>query len=352
MDQAAHLLDAIRQAAADGRQISITGAGSKRHLLPEPQGEMLSTLEHTGITSYEPAELVVTALAGTPLRELNLELNQANQVLAAEPPMFAGDGTVGGAVAAGLSGPARPWKGALRDAVLGAQLINGCGELLNFGGQVMKNVAGYDVSRLVAGAYGGLGLITSVSLRVHPKPDQEITLAFDMDAQQAVEQCCSIKRLPLPVSGSIWLENRLYLRFSGSEASIHDAMSRLGGELLKETNLWSDVRDHRLSFFQSSDPLLQHAPSSKLWRVVTPPAAALPPPMDLCIEWGGGLRWIWETPEQGLDIPGYAAAVGGWAWQIGGDQVLPEIQQRVMQSTRKAFNPEGIFVPGVNFYGS
>ncbi len=356
MDQTAQLADTIRQAFVDRRQISITGTGSKRHLLPEPHGEMLSTLEHTGITSYEPAELVVTARAGTTLRELNLELNQGNQMLAAQPPMFAGDGTVGGAVSAGLSGPARPWKGSLRDAVLGAQLINGRGEVLNFGGQVMKNVAGYDVSRLLTGAYGSLGLVTSVSLRVHPKPDREITLVFDMDAQQGVEQCCSIKRTPLPVSGSLWLDDRLYLRFSGSDAAIRDAMTRLGGELLEDTGIWNDVRDHRLSYFQRSDPLLLRSATSRLWRIVTPVAAALPPSIDaqlnaqMCIEWGGGLRWVWEEPDQSLDVAAYASAVGGWAWCMGDAQPLPDIQQRVMQDTRSAFDPEGIFVPGVNFY--
>lgn len=344
MDETIRLLDAVASAASEQRRLAVSGSGSKRAWLPECGGEMLSVLEHRGIVDYQPGELVVTARAGTTLKELNLELGQHDQELAAEPPMFAGGGTVGGAVSAGLSGPARAWRGSLRDAVLGVELINGKAELLRFGGQVMKNVAGYDVSRLVTGAYGALGLISAVSLRVHPRAQRTLTLCFDMTAQEGLDLCGSIRRMPLPLTGTLWLEDRLCLRFSGSEIALRAVVERLGGEQVNENQMWIDARDHRLPFFTGAARPGDAAP---LWRVITPPAASLPPELaaDACIEWGGGQRWL--RNDDAAVVQAYARAVGGWAWQPGTPLPVDAGALALMRNLKTAFDPHAVFASGL-----
>ncbi len=339
MDQTARWVDAVRTAAGR-RTLVVSGTGTKAGLLPPARGEMLSTVEHTGVLTYEPAELVITARTGTPLKDLQLELARHNQELAADPPQFNGQGTVGGAVAAGLSGPARAWRGSLRDAVLGVSLINGRGEELSFGGQVMKNVAGYDVSRLMAGAWGSLALLTSVSLRVQPRAERTATLVFEMDAQQGIEQCRSLARQPLPLTGSLWCDDVLYLRFSGTEAALRAVAQRLGGDALDDTVIWQQARDQQLAFFREPE-------AEPLWRVSAPPAAALPDFLNdaPCVEWGGALRWFRHG--DAAAVISYAQAVGGWAWRPGDQQPLAPAALRVMQALAHAFDPEGVFASGL-----
>ncbi len=323
--------------------ILISGTGSKQAWLPKRPGTMLSTAEHSGIIQYHPSELVVTARCGTRLKDLQLELAQHNQYLAAQPPMFNGAGTVGGAVSSGFSGPARPWGGSMRDAVLGVQMINGLGERLNFGGQVMKNVAGYDVARLVSGAFGSLGMILSASLRVQPVPQYESTVRFEKDPVEANRWVRELARSTLPLSASLWVDDQLYLRLSGSESALRSSLRHLGGETLDSTALWRDVRDHQFTFFKASAIDHPRSVQSRLWRLVVPPASIMPEVNagDLCVEWAGGLRWLWHDDDE--FVRRYASEVGGWCWQVGSLQPIDQVQAKLMRAIKNAFDPHHVF---------
>ncbi|QXZ11410.1 glycolate oxidase subunit GlcE [Comamonas sp. Y33R10-2] len=315
----------IRAAAGDKTPLRICGGGSKDFYGLRLQGEPLSTLALKGIVSYEPSELVITALAGTPLLELQALLASQGQCLAFEPPHFGAASTVGGMVAAGLSGPSRANVGAVRDFVLGLEMINGQGELLRYGGQVMKNVAGYDVSRLMAGSWGTLGVITEVSLKVLPVAPAEATLRFDSCSQhQALDWLNHWGGQPLPLNASNWLEEdgkgTLYLRLRGARAAVQAAALRLGGERLdSDTNLdalaadWSASRDLRLPWFE------QRAPDHCLWRLFIPAATApLPLPPEArgpFIDWHGAQRWV-QAPRSS------AAALQKLAHEAGGSASL------------------------------
>lgn len=342
MDQSERLLQAVASARKNQRRLRVSGAGSKSHWLPGASGDLLSTLEHTGIVSYDPAELVVTVRSGTLLKDLELELGRSGQQLASDPPRFASSGTVGGAVSSGLSGPARPWRGALRDAVLGVELVNGLAERLRFGGQVMKNVAGYDVSRLATGAYGALGLILSVSLRVHPIGERESTLSFELDPAAALAWCRDLARMPLPLSGACWVEGRLHLRLSGSDVAVRAAQTKLGGQAHASLPLWAQLRDQQHVFFRHG-ALSQSRDGMRLWRVIVPPSTPLPdrPADRVLVDWAGGVRWLWS--EDAVFVSEYAASAGGWAWAMGQPQPLPLAQVRLMRAIKKAFDPNGVF---------
>jgi glycolate oxidase FAD binding subunit len=238
------LADCIASAFSEGRQIFIQGQQSKSFLTHEQQGETLSTLEHNGIITYEPSELVVTVRSGTRIDELQLVLAEHQQTLAFDPPGFDNTGTIGGAVATGLSGPSRPWTGAARDFILGCRVVNGKGEALKFGGQVMKNVAGYDASRLMVGAYGTLGLLLDISLKVLPIPEATETLRLDLSADEAIKQVNRMSARSLPISGACWMNDSLYLRISGSAAGISAARNAIGGETLDDAEFWQSIRDH------------------------------------------------------------------------------------------------------------
>jgi len=341
------MVEAVHDARDGGHTLSIRGHGSKRAWLPDTGGSVLETLEHSGIVAYDPAELVVTARAGTPLRSLLSELAQHGQTLAFEPPQFFDSGTVGGMVSAGLSGPARPWCGAARDAVLGVQLINGLGEVLTFGGQVMKNVAGYDVSRLAAGACGSLGVVLQASLRVQPVREHVMTLSFELDPSEANQKCRQLAQSYLPLTASWWAQGRLYLRLAGSETALLSAQSALGGEAVDAATLWSEIRDHQHGFFRNGGRDLPDKPEDasprQLWRVIVPPAAPMPdlPHADIAVEWGGGQRWIWHDRTDA--VCGYARDHKGWAWALGEPQTLEPLQGRYMAAIKKAFDPHGVF---------
>ena len=334
----------VKQAATDNSTLRIHGGNSKAFYGNPVSGENLDTREHYGILEYEPSELVIRARSGTPLADIEALLAEQHQMLTFEPPHFATGGTLGGAVASGLSGPRRPFAGAVRDAVLGVGLINGRGEALNFGGQVMKNVAGYDLPRLMAGAQGTLGLLTDVSLKVLPVPETDYTLKQVCSQQEAILRFAEWMMKPLPLSAACWHDEHLYLRLSGSESGVRHAQHQLGDTILEhETDWWQDICDHRHAFFQDSKPL---------WRLSVPPAT---PPLsiagDWLIDWAGGQRWLYST-ESATHIRHVAASVGGYAtlFRNGSDDEaafhpLPTALYKLQQRLKQAFDPDGIFNP-------
>ncbi len=287
----AHCIERVRAASAAGTPLRLRGGGSKDFYGEPPAGEVLDTRGLAGIRSYEPTELVVTAGAGMPLAELEAVLAERGQCLPFEPPSFGGAATVGGMVAAGLSGPARASGGAVRDYVLGLVLLNGRGQLLTFGGQVMKNVAGYDVSRLMAGALGTLGLIVEVSLKVLPRPAAEATLRFELPQQQALDRLNAWGGQPLPLNASCWAEDAgvptLRLRLRGAVAAVDAACRTLGGARQPDAGAdWTRCRDQQLPWFTERA-------GRDLWRLSLPQTApALDLPDAPLVEWHGGQRWV------------------------------------------------------------
>ena len=338
----------IAAAHAARTPLRLRGGGSKDWYGGAAEGEVFDTRAYRGIVDYEPSELVVTARCGTPLAELEETLASRNQMLAFEPPHFGPDATVGGMVASGLSGPRRQGAGALRDFVLGVHLVDGRGELLRFGGQVMKNVAGYDVSRLLAGSLGTLGLVAEVSLKVLPRPVCETTLVFELGEQQALEKLNTWSGRALPVSSSAWQDGRLALRLSGANAAVSAATRELGGETMTNADrFWQDLREQRTDFFAGAGET-----TGGLWRLALPTTSApLALPGRQLIEWGGGQRWL--RNEAGLDGAAIRAAAverGGHATLFrGGDKrsgVFAPLQPalaRVHQRLKESFDPAGIF---------
>ena len=343
----------IRDAAARGVSLNIQGQGSKAFYGQDPVGEPLELAGFSGVTSYEPSELVVTAKAGTSIAELEQLLAGQGQHLAFEPPRFGG-GTVGGMVASGLSGPARASMGALRDHVLGVTMLNGQAEALSFGGTVMKNVAGYDVSRLIAGSMGMLGVILEVSLKVLPLPTAQATLRFEMGAQKALDQLNLWGGQPLPINASACWDGALVLRLAGANAAVQAATQRLGGELIDEAlarPFWDGLRDHSDEFFLGALRAVQG--DSQLWRLSLPQTAPL---LDLdgeqLLEWGGAQRWL-ITPSGGQRVREAAASVGGHATLFraadkssGAFTPLAPALARIHQQLKKSFDPQGLFNPG------
>nr|VFK52646.1 MAG: glycolate oxidase FAD binding subunit [Candidatus Kentron sp. TUN]VFK52972.1 MAG: glycolate oxidase FAD binding subunit [Candidatus Kentron sp. TUN]VFK53516.1 MAG: glycolate oxidase FAD binding subunit [Candidatus Kentron sp. TUN] len=353
--------------AANRNFFQIIGGKSKRFLGREPIGIPFPVADHQGIVNYEPKELVITARCGTKLTEIESVLAERGQMLPFEPPHFGPSTTLGGTIAAGLSGPRRPYTGSVRDFVLGIRLLNGRGEILRFGGEVMKNVAGYDVSRLMVGAMGTLGVILDMSLKVIPIPAKEITLVREHTIKEAIRLMNTWAARPLPLSGTCFDGKRLYVRLSGVSSAVRLAKEQLGGELFevvdktpshhsddKDDNqgnrFWTDVREQRHPFF----PRMSSSRLSKpLWRLSVPPAT-LPMPLTgtWFIEWGGGQRWL-QTDEPIYEIRKLASAVGGHAILFrGGDRggeifhplapKLADLHRRVKQ----AFDPHCLFNPG------
>ena len=337
--------DRIMSATRSGTALRIRGNGTKDWYGQELNGELLDTTAYSGIISYDPTELVVTARAGTNLREIGKALAEKKQMLAFEPPRFDGLATVGGIVASGLSGPRRQAVGSVRDFVLGTVLMDGKGETLHFGGQVMKNVAGYDVSRLLTGSLGTLGLILEVSLKVLPRPFAQHSLQFAMSEQDALHQLNVWGGQPLPLSASCWVNGNLYVRLSGAQAAVDAAIAKMGGTDLPEAeNFWDGVREQTHTFFS--------APQQALWRLSLPTVA--PPlalPGEQMIEWGGALRWL-RTTADAETIRSVAANAGGHATLFkGGDksvgvfQPLAPAVARIHRNLKQAFDPAGIFNP-------
>lgn len=329
-------------AASSDRPLCIRGGGSKDFYGEVSRGDILDTRGHTGIIAYEPTELVITARCGTPLAEIEAALAAQNQFLAFEPPHF-DSATVGGAVAAGLSGPRRATAGALRDFVLGVNLLSGAPRRLTFGGTVMKNVAGYDVSRLMAGSLGTLGLILDVSLKVLPRPVAEATLRFDLPQAKALDTLNAWGGQPLPISASCWHEDVLTLRLSGAEAAVAAAKRKLGGEAVADAaQFWDGLREQRHDFFAGSEPLC---------RLSVPSVApVLDLPGEQVIEWGGSQRW-WRG--DAVTAREAAGRVGGHAILFrskdkAGDVFapLPAPMMQIHRRLKAAFDPRGVFNPG------
>jgi len=339
----AALRERILGAGAARTPLRLRGAGSKDFYGEQLRGEILDTRAHRGIVSYEPSELVLTARCGTPLSEVSAALDAHGQMLAFEPPRFGADPTIGGMVAAGLSGPRRASAGAVRDFVLGASLVDAHGELLRFGGQVMKNVAGFDVSRLLCGSLGVLGLIADVSLKVLPKPRAEVTLRAAMNATRAIEHFNRCSAQPLPISASAWCDGHAYLRLSGAESALRAAQATLGHDAIDDpsgTQWWAALRDQTHAAFDSS----------RLWRVSLPSTAPFDLPGVVLIEWAGALRWL-ASDAPAARIRAAAAAVGGTAtlWRGTRDtsmfHPLDAANLALQRRLKQQFDPHGIFNP-------
>ncbi|WP_458131907.1 glycolate oxidase subunit GlcE [Pseudomonas sp. R3-41] len=341
-DDSAALLEQVNQALQNATPLRIQGSNSKAFLGRIVGGEVLDTRNHRGIVSYDPTELVITARCGPPLAELAEVLDAAQQMLSCEPPSFGDHATVGGTIASGLSGPRRPWSGSVRDFVLGTRLITGHGKHLRFGGEVMKNVAGYDLSRLVAGSYGSLGVVTEVSLKVLPKPRQTLSISLEMDSDRALLRLAEWGQQPLPISAACHDGQRLHLRLEGGEGSVTAAHDRLGGELL-DASYWDDLNEHRLSFFDEDLPL---------WRLSLPQdTPRLPLPGVQLIDWGGAQRWLKSAAEASF-IRSVVENVGGHATCYTPNlidspfQPLPDALMRYHRNLKQQLDPRGIFNPG------
>ncbi len=350
------LIDRIRAANASRTALRIRGGGSKDFYGQVLQGELLETRGWNGIISFEPTELVVTARCGTPLAELNAALAEQRQMLAFEPPAFGPDATIGGVVAAGLSGPARAAVGSARDFVLGVSLVDADGQLKHFGGQVMKNVAGYDVSRLLCGSMGTLGLISQVSLKVLPLPAAQVTLSIQCDESDALAQLNAWAGQPLPIHASAWHDGMLRLRLAGAAAAVQAAQRRFetGHDAVEMSatdaaQFWTALREQQLPFFDGDTPL---------WRLSVPSTSA---PLRLSgeqlIEWGGALRWL-RSKAQATEIREIARKAGGSASlfragdkSVGVFDTLSPIIATLNQRLKAQFDPNGIFNPGRMYPG-
>lgn len=342
VDNSAALLQQVNQALHSATPLRIQGADSKAFLGRPMTGEVLDTRSHRGIVSYDPTELVITARCGTPLSELAAALDAAQQMLPCEPPSFGNHATVGGMVASGLSGPRRPWAGSVRDYVLGTRVITGHGKHLRFGGEVMKNVAGYDLSRLMAASYGALGVITEVSLKVLPKPRQALSISLEIDPDRALQRLAQWGQEPLPISAACHDGQRLHLRLEGGEGSVAAAHDRLGGELL-DAAYWADLNEQRLVFFAQGQPL---------WRLSLPNnTAPLALPGQQLIDWGGAQRWL-KSDADAAFIRRVVEEVGGHAtcYTPGKTdspfQPLPAALMRYHRNLKQQLDPKGIFNPG------
>jgi len=341
--------EAVRAASRTGKTLRPRGGGTKDFFGGPLEGDVLDTTGYAGIVSYEPSELVITARCGTRLEDMESLLAEQGQMFAFEPPRFGSSTTIGGCVAAGLSGPRRAsnglYFGALRDHVLGCRLLNAEGELLTFGGQVMKNVAGYDVSRLTVGSMGTLGVIFEVSVKVLPRPPATATLRFELDEAESLERVNDWGSRPLPVSASMWHGGVLHVRLEGASAAVKSACVLLGGDQLESLEaswLWDSVRDHTHEFFASD---------RALWRVSVPSTSPLLPlGGSQLIEWGGALRWL-RTDTAATEIQKTAKQAGGHARQFrGGDREmsfvpLTDAEDALHRRLKAAFDPKGVFSP-------
>ena len=349
-DLTGSLCERVRAAAGDATPLAITGGGTKDFLGRMTQAEPLDVSGHRGIVTYEPTELVLSARGGTPLAEVNAALEDEGQMLAFEPPAFGEAATMGGTIATGLSGPSRPYAGAARDFVLGTRVLNGKGEALRFGGEVMKNVAGYDVSRLMTGAYGTLGVLLEVSLKVLPRPAAVRTLLFEVTAPEAIERCNAWAARPLPITGACHDGKRLHVRLAGTDGGVAAASRALGGENIEGDDFWAALREQTLPFFaRTGDPL---------WRVSIPPGSELTNfGGETLVDWGGALRWL-RTGAPAADVRAATEHAGGHAVLFrGGDRTgdvfhpLAPGVRKLHERLKSAFDPGGIFNSGRMYEG-
>ena len=339
------LAERVREHAARKSPLRIRGGGTKDFYGAPLAGDPLDIAGYAGIVAYEPRELVLTVKAGTRLADIEAALAAQGQMLPFEPPRFGEAATIGGTVACNLSGPRRPYAGAARDFVLGARIVNGKGEDLSFGGRVIKNVAGYDVSRLMAGALGTLGVLTELSFKVLPRPPAEATLAFEMIEARMIEAVNRWAGQPLPLSATAWEAGVLRVRLSGATSAVAAAKTKLGGaDVADAAAYWEGLREHRLPFFAGDRPL---------WRLsVAQTAAPIALEHPQLIEWGGGLRWVSGALETTRAREAAAAAKGHATRFRGGDRAagvfhpLAPALAKIHRRLKDAFDPAGILNPG------
>ena len=336
------LQNQVRLAIETGDSLNIKAGGSKDFYGRDIAGTELSIAQHQGILNYEPTELVMTARAGTPLNYIENILAENNQMLAFEPPAFADKATLGGTIACNFSGPRRAYSGAARDYVLGTKIINGKAEILSFGGEVMKNVAGYDVSRLMTGAMGTLGVLLEISLKVVPKPEMEITIMQQLSIDQALVKLHQWANQSLPISGSFFYQDCLYIRLSGAEKTVHETQQFMGGEVMKNADVfWHSVKEHKHEFFMTDQPL---------WRISlasNTPDLALEG--DTLYEWGGALRWL-KTDLPADQLREFSGSINGHItlFRTTGsrDDVFQPLSKQLLglhRHLKQAFDPHGIF---------
>lgn len=343
-DQTELVQQAVRQAAATRTPVNIVAGNSKSFYGRKVQGRELNVSRHCGILNYQPSELVVTARSATRLTEISEILAEQGQMLAFEPPAFATTATLGGIIACGFSGSRRPFAGSARDFVLGCRILDGRGSVLSFGGEVMKNVAGYDVARLMVGALGTLGIVMQVSVKVLPMPQLEMTRTYRLAEQPALKKMRELAGRSIPLSGLSYDGEQLYVRLSGTEQAVLAASGILGGECLSDAaQYWRALQEQTLAFFRSERPL---------WRISVPPACEpLPLAGRWYYDWGGALRWL-ISHEPAETIFSVAARAGGHAACFRhGDRNGPVFQplsgalRRIQRNLKRAFDPHGIFNP-------
>lgn len=338
------LSEQISDAAVQKRPLEIKGGGSKSFYGHPVSGQAIDLTPHRGIITYEPAELVITARAGTPLQEIEKLLNQNGQMLGFEPPSFSPSATLGGTIACGLSGPRRPYSGAARDFILGATVLNGKGEVLKFGGEVMKNVAGYDISRLMCGAQGTLGILLDISLKVIPKPNSEKTLKLSCHQPRMLKLLSELGRKPFPISATTFYDNQLYIRLSGAQGGVKQAINAIGGEIEDAASIWQQVKEQTHPFFHTQGHLLRAS--------LPPMAPSIPEEFydpDILIEWGGAQRWLYGANDDALN---------SWIKDNGGHlsnfrntspcaaQHLNPALFALHKRIKHSFDPSGILNPG------
>ncbi|MEO8187004.1 MAG: glycolate oxidase subunit GlcE [Burkholderiaceae bacterium] len=341
------LQERVRTAIAARTALVIRSGGTKDFYgrASPAAHEVLDPRAYCGVIDHEPTELVITACSGTPLAEVEATLARHHQMLAFEPPHFGSSATLGGAIACGLAGPRRMAAGSIRDLVLGATLLDGRADVLTFGGNVMKNVAGYDVSRALAGSLGTLGMILDVSLKVMPLPAAEQTLRFELTEADAIGRTNEWAGQPWPISATAWLDGALTVRLSGAAAGVRAARAKLGGQVVSDgAAFWMTLREHTHGFFKGAD-------AATLWRLSVPPTTI---PLNLgatLIEWRGAQRWIWST-SPAADIRAKVQAAGGHATAFRQRDrsdvfhpLAPALAQ-IHQRLKREFDPAGIFNPG------
>lgn len=326
------------------KPLLIRGGNTKQFYGNESSGDVLDTRSHVGVVSYEPTELVITVRAGTLLKDVNAVLAAQNQMLAFEPPGFGDNATIGGTIACNFSGPRRPYTGAARDFILGCKIINGKAEILGFGGQVMKNVAGYDASRLMAGAMGTPGVVLDVSLKVLPKPDVESTVVLNSSVYESLHNIHQWQRLPMPISACSFNDKYVYLRLSGTDAAVRQAKKKIGGDELPDAaTFWENVKEQKSEFFNTAD---------NLWRISVP-SNTRPLALDgnWFYDWGGAQRWL-ITNNNAAQIRSMAEQSGGHATLFRTDHMIETFQalapgmMKVHQRLKQAFDPSGLFNRG------
>lgn len=343
------LQERVTDAIKHNTALKIVGGNSKAFYGRETTGEQLDVSGHSGILNYEPTELVATVRAGTRVSELEAALTAQGQMLPFEPPHLGETATIGGTVATNLSGPRRPFAGAVRDHVLGVKIINGKGEILHFGGEVMKNVAGYDLSRLMAGAMGTLGVLLEVSFKVIPVAEKELTLYRNCSIETAITTMNDWANRPYPISAGVFDGENLYIRFSGSANAVEAARKKFGGdELANGADFWQRIREQQHAFFDGDTPL---------WRLSVAPASNyIQLPGKTLIDWGGAQRW-YKGEAEADSIRQAAMKCGGHALMFrGGDrqqvfQTLDPVVMRLHKNLKQAMDPNQIFNPGRIYAG-